>query len=55
MDLSLESCIYRLCQIDKTFKIFDNVTFFRKSFLEVYIYCMLETFLFLTLFSTSYS
>ena len=49
MDLSLESCKYRLCQIDKTIKSFDNVAFSRGHFLKVYIYCMLETFLFLTL------
>ena len=24
MDLSVESCTYRLCQIDKTVKIFEN-------------------------------
>ena len=27
MDLSVESCKYRLCQIAKTVKIFENVTF----------------------------
>ena len=27
MDLSVESCKYRLCQIDKTVKIFENVAF----------------------------
>ena len=27
MDLSLESCKYRLCQIDKTVKIFENAIF----------------------------
>ena len=48
MDLSLESCEYRLCQIDKTVKIFDNVAFSRGRFLKVYIYCKLETFLFWT-------
>ena len=50
MDLSLESCKYRICQIDKTVKIFDNVAFSLCHFLKVYIYiyCKLETFLFLT-------
>ena len=49
MDLSLESCKYRLCQIDKTVKIFENVTFSGSHFSKVYIYCKLETYLFLTL------
>ena len=36
MNLSLESCKYRLCQIDKTDKIFDNVAFLRSHFLKEY-------------------
>ena len=38
MDLSVESCKYRLCQIDKTVKIFENVAcsgshFFKRIYL----------------------
>ena len=36
MDLSLESCKYRLCQIDKTIKIFENVAFLG-SLLSIYL------------------
>ena len=49
MDLFLDSCKYRLCQIDKTVKIFENVAFSGRHFLKVYIYCKLETYLFLKL------
>ena len=49
MDSSLESCNYLLCQIGKTVKIFENVAFSGSQFLKVYIYCKLETYLFLTL------
>ena len=49
MDLSVESCNYRLCQIDKIVKIFENVAFSGSHFLKVYIYCKLETYLFLTM------
>ena len=49
MDLSLESCKYRLCQIEKTVKIFKNVAISGSHFLKVYIYCKLETYIFLTL------
>ena len=34
MNLSLDSCKYRLCQIDKTVKIFDDVAFSRSYFLK---------------------
>ena len=54
MDLSVESCKYRLCQIDKTVKIFDNVAFSGSHFLKIYIYCKLETYLFLDIVRTSY-
>ena len=54
MDLSVESCEYRLCQIDKTVKIFENVAFSESHFLKVYIYCKLETFLFLDIVPTCY-
>ena len=54
MDLSVESCKYRLCQIDKTVKIFENVAFSGSHFLKVYIYCKFETYLFFTM-SPSYS
>ena len=37
MDLSLKSCKYRLCQIDKTVKISDNVAFSRSHFFKKYI------------------
>ena len=50
MDLSVEFCKYRLCQIDKTVKIFKNVAFSGSQFLKsIIIYCKLETYLFLTL------
>ena len=50
MDLSVESCKYRLCQIEKTVKIFENVAFLESHFKKsIYIYCKLETYLFLTL------
>ena len=50
MDLSLESCKYRLCQLEiKTVKIFENVAFSGSHSLKAYIYCKLETYLFLTL------
>ena len=49
MDLYVESCKYRPCQIDKTVKIFENVAFSGSHLLKVYIYCKLETYLFLTL------
>ena len=42
MDLSLESCKYRLCQIDKTVKIFEYVAVSQS-------YCKLKTYLFLKL------
>ena len=35
MDLSVESCKYRLCQIDKTVKILENVAFSESHFLKV--------------------
>ena len=34
VDLSVESCKYRLCQIDKTVKIFENVVFSGGHFLK---------------------
>ena len=37
MDLSVESCKYRLCQIDKTVKIFENVAFSGSHFLKVQV------------------
>ena len=49
MDLSVESCKHRLCQIHKTVKIFENVAFLASHFFKVYIYSKLETYLFLTL------
>ena len=49
MDLSVEACKHRLCQIDKTDKIFENVAFSGSYFLKIYSYCKLETYLFLTL------
>ena len=49
MDMSVESCKYRLCQTDKTVKIFENVAFSESHFIKVYIYCKLETYLFLTM------
>ena len=49
MDLSLESCKYRLGQIEKTVKIFEYAAFSGSHFLKVYIYCKLETYLFLAL------
>ena len=49
MDLYVESCKYRPCQIDKIVKIFENVAFSGSHILQVYIYCKLETYLFLTL------
>ena len=49
MDLSLEPCKDRLCHVDKTVKIFENVAFSGSHFLKVYIYCKRETYLFLTL------
>ena len=36
-------------EIDKTVEIFENVAFSGSHFLEVYIYCKLKTYLFLTL------
>ena len=55
MGLSLESCKYRLCQIDKPIKIFENVAFSGSHFLKVYIYCKLETVSILDIVSTCYS
>ena len=55
MDLSLDSCNYRLCQIDKTVKIFENVAFSGSHFLKVYIYCKLETYLVSTNYSLCHS
>ena len=49
MDLSVESFKCILCQIDKTVMIFENVAFSESHFLIVYIYCKLETYIFLTL------
>ena len=48
MDLSLESCKYQLCQIDKTVKIFEKCCIFGKSFLK-YIYLLQARNIFLTL------
>ena len=49
MDLSVDSFKYRLCQIDKTVKILENVAFSESHFLKVCINCKLETYIFLTL------
>ena len=51
MDLYVESCKCRPCQIDKTVQIFENehIAFSGSHILKVYIYCKLETYLFLTL------
>ena len=57
MDLFLESCKYRLCQIEKkTVKIFENVAFSGSHFLKVYIQLLqARNMSILDIVSTSYS
>ena len=55
MDLSVESCKYRLCQIDKTVKIFKNVEFSLSHFLKSIYLLQAQYVSILDIVSTSYS
>ena len=54
MDLSLESCKCRLCQIDKTVMIFKNVAFSGSHFKSIYL-LQARNISILDIVSTSYS
>ena len=55
MDLSLESCKYRLYQIEKTFKIFENVAFSGSHFFKSIHLLQAQNISILDIVSTSYS
>ena len=55
MDLSVESCKYRLCQIDKTVKICKNVAFSGSQFLKSIYLLQARNVSILDIVSTSYS
>ena len=55
MDLSVEFCKYRLCQIDKTVKIFKNVAFSGSHFLKSIYLLQAQYVSILDIVSTSYS
>ena len=55
MDLSVESCKHRLCQIDKTVKIFENVAFLASHFFKSIYLLQARNISLLDIVSTSYS
>ena len=55
MDLSVESCKYRLFQIDKNVKIFENVAFSGSHFLKSVYLLHARNISILDIVSTSYS
>ena len=55
MDSSVESCKYRLCQIDKTVKIFENVAFSGSHFLKSIYLLQARNMSILDIVSTSYN
>ena len=55
MELSVESCKYRLCQIDKTVKIFKNVAFSGSHYFKSIYLLQARNIYILDIVSTTYS